>query len=130
MSAFSIFDTVLADATGIRTAGIAVTGTNTYYSDVWSGKFADVWDIMLQWTGTPTGTFTLWATDKGDPGLADDSDWVQETSFTPTNPAGAAGKMRDNAANATGRKWRLKYVNSAGSGTLFGWANTPRFYKA
>lgn len=126
MPNFSIYTTADSGASGRAADGVAVSGTNTYYSAPISGKQADGAGIHLQWTGTPTGTFTLWCSDKPHPSLTDDSDWVQDTAFSPTNPAGSASKMRDDTSNAKSKWKRVKYVNASGTGTLYGWATTHR----
>ena len=124
---YRMFTTVDSTPMGNVTDGVAVTGTNTYYSTKWTAQWSDVWAMMITWSGTPTGTLTLWASDKEAPSEADDTDWVQDTTFSPTNPAGSAGKFRDNVANGAARWWRLKYVNSSGSGTLVCDIVEPRF---
>lgn len=125
MSTYSIYNT--ADTrTGVAQEGVAVSSTTTYYSGKISGKHADGYGLHVQYTGTPTGTLTLWMSDKPLPSETDDADWVQDTGFSPTNPAGAAGKFRDDTSNAKAGWKRLKYVNASGSGTLFAWVNTPR----
>jgi hypothetical protein len=65
-------------------------------------------------------------TDKPNPSVTDDTDWVQDTAFSPTNPAGAAVKFRDDLGNAKALHKRFKYVHSSGSGTVFGYVNLPR----
>lgn len=126
MPNFSIYTTADSGAAGRSADGVAVSGTTTYYSAPISGKQADGMGLHLQWTGTPTGTFTLWMSDKPHPSLADDADWVQDTGFSPTNPAGSASKMRDDTANAKAKWKRVKYVNASGTGVLYGWATTAR----
>lgn len=126
MQPYSIYDTVTADACAIATAGVAVSSTTTYYSTPWSAHKAAYFALHLFWTGTPTGTFTLWLSDVPIPDRTTDNDWVQDTTFAPTNPAGAAGKMRDNVGNGTARWARIKYVNASGSGTLKGYATQMR----
>lgn len=106
--------------------GVAVSSTTTYYSKMWSGRNADGYGLHVQWTGTPTGTLTLWMSDKANPSEADDSDWVQDTTFSPTNPAGSGSKFRDDAANARAYRKRLKYVNASGSGVLYGYVTVPK----
>ncbi len=117
----------LTDANAPIVDGVAVTGTNTYYSDMWTGHDADGYSMTVFYTGTPTGTFTLWWTDKPQPDPTTDNDWIQDTSFSPTNPAGAAGKFGDPAGNFKSYRKRLKYVNSAGSGNIFAYVTVPRF---
>lgn len=109
-----------------RSNGVAVFGTNTFYSGIWKATKSDGFGLHLEWTGTPTGTFTLWRASKSyqdgkGPNEANDNDWVQETTFSPSNPAGAAGKMADEVSNGRNEFWRVKYVNASGTGTLFGW---------
>jgi hypothetical protein len=123
---FSIYNTTDSGAEGRSHEGVAVSGALTFYSSKIGGRDSDGCALHLQWTGTPTGTFTLWMSDKPYPSETDDSDWVQDTGFSPTNPAGAAGKMRDDMSNAKARWKRVKYVNSASTGTLFGWASVSK----
>ncbi len=125
MSSYSIFNT--ADGiTGDSQEGIAVTGTNTYYSNLISNKHSSGFGLHLQWTGTPTGTFTFWVSDKPNPSLTDDTDWVNDTTgFTASNPAGSASKAQHNVAHR--HAWgRIKYVNATGSGVLLGWVPVNR----
>lgn len=116
----------LTDSNAPAIDGVAVTGTNTYYSNMWTGEDADGFSMSVFYTGTPTGTFTLWFTDKPLPDSTNDNDWIQDTSFTPTNPAGAAGKFGDPAGNFKSYRKRLKYVNAAGSGNIFAYVTVPR----
>lgn len=121
-----IFSTSNASDSGAPTTeGVVVSGTATYYSNQWTGTDADGYGLHVEWSGTPTGTFTLWMSDKPTPTEADDTDWVQDTAFVPVNPAGAAGKFRDDAYNAKSRRKRLKYVNASGTGTIKAWASIP-----
>lgn len=125
-SPYSLFNTRSASDPGAPVSvGVAVSGTNTYYSDMWTGENQDGYALTVFYTGTPTGTFTLWMTDKRQPSTTNDDDWVQDTTFSPTNPAGAAGKFRDDAANAKAKRKRLKYVNASGTGTVSAWATVP-----
>lgn len=126
MKNFSVFETRSATDPGQPgQALIAVTGATTYYSLPWTGADSDGYSLSLFWTGTPTGVFTQWYTDKPNASLADDSDWIEDTGFTPSNPAGAAGKMGDNVAIFKSLRKRLKYVNASGSGNLMGWVTIP-----
>lgn len=124
---YRLFTTNDGTVMGNMLDGVAVTGTNTYYSTKFTSQWSDVFGMMVQWSGTPTGTLTLWASDKEMPSETDDADWVQDTTFSPTNPAGSAGKFRDNVANGVARWWRLKYVNASGSGTLLAYVTNARF---
>lgn len=103
--------------------GVAVSSTNTYYSRAVHPGDAGAVSFQASWTGTPTGTITVWATDKPDADLSNDNDWIQVTD-TLTDPAGSASKTRqDITCRATAV--RLKYVNASGSGVLFAYANLP-----
>jgi len=103
-----------------------VTGAGTYYSAPWSGLDADGYSATTQWTGTVAGTLTMWSTDKPFPDLATDADWVQDTTYAPTNPAGAAGISADSAGNAKGALKRQKLVVASGTGTIGTWVSVPR----
>jgi hypothetical protein len=125
----SIFNTRSATDPGAPTLNVAtVTGAATVYSDLFAGEAADGYGMTVFTTGTLSGTFTLWVTDKMFASLADDTDWVQDTGFVPVNPAGAAAKFRDDAGNAKGAFKRLKFVNASGTGTLQGFVTTPAFF--
>jgi hypothetical protein len=124
---FSVYTTSNgSDANAPKQDGLAITSNGTYYSDMWTGRLADGYGLTVLTTGTLTGTFTLWMTDKPFPNLANDSDWVQDTTFAPTNPAGAGVSFRDDAGNAKAFHKRLKLVVSGGTGTAFAYVNVPR----
>jgi len=101
------------------TNGVAVSGTTTYYSDI-----TDVSSVLnpsyhLEWTGTPTGTFTVWGSNKENPVAANDNDWFNPTLAVAINqPAGSASKDFVDLTSWPFRKVRLKYVNASGSGTI------------
>lgn len=107
--------------------GVAASSTNTYYSRIWGGLGnQDGYGLHVVTDGTLTGTWTLWMSDKRDPVLTSDADWVQDTGFSPTNPAGAASKFRDDTSTAKARWKRLKYVNASGTGNIFAYVTVPR----
>lgn len=113
----SLFKTGSAD-------GVAVTGANTYRSAEFGGADHTNWSVHLEWTGTPNGTLTLWASNRPDRNKdgADDTGWIQVT--LPAGMAGPAGSASSNFSdigNSGAAAYRLRYVNSAGSGTLYGW---------
>jgi hypothetical protein len=123
----SLFNTVsTTDAGAPVQAGVAVSGTTTYYSQEFSGANSSGAGLHIYWTGTPTGTLTFWMSDLPWADETNDNDWVLDTGFVPTNPAGAAGKFRDDFSNARAYRKRLKYVNASGTGTLFGYASVPQ----
>lgn len=112
----------------------AVTGTNTYYSDVWIKNDAKDVIAIVKFTGTMTGTFTVeiccaseeeWQLAIGkDNGVAGGSAvnaliWDTYDRFDPAIPAisGAATftlKMTRLGAPMV----RFKYVNATNSGTV------------
>lgn len=104
--------------------GVAASSTNTYYSDSWRGT--DDFGLTVFTTGNLTGTWTLWATDKPNPGLTNDNDWVDisaHAEFVETNPAGATSKWKVSSTLIRSGKLRLKYVNASGTGSLFAYVN-------
>src|SRR6185503_3560714 len=116
---YSLYNTRQVDpALPFKVPGIAVSSTNTYYSDP-IGPRVQGFGYHFEWTGTPTGTLTLWRSNKTNPDLSSDADWIQVTSFTPTNPAGSASKFGDEITFTNFKLYRFKYVNASGSGTLF-----------
>lgn len=124
---YKLFITASGTDSGAPTSdGVAVSSTNTYYSKMWTGEDSYGYDLMVSWTGTPTGTLTLWVSDKLNPDEANDNDWVQTTETTMVNPAGSASKFRVATATSPAYRKRLKYVNSSGSGSLFAYVTVPR----
>lgn len=119
---YSIYNT--REAVGIfqplKVQGVVVSATTTYYSDA-IGPRGWGFGYHFEWTGTPTGTITMWRTLKPNPNEATDADWVQVTAFTPTNPAGSASKFGDEISFTSFARYRFKYVNASGTGTLFCW---------
>ena len=119
-STYSLFRTrSTADSAAPSTHGVAASGTNTYYSDVWQAE--DDFGLTVVTSGTLTGTWTLWCTDNINADPATDVDWVDssaEPEFIETNPAAGATKWRVNAVLLRAAKCRLKYVNASGTGVL------------
>lgn len=101
----------------------ALTLSGTQYSDYFSVADCDVWAVHAEWTGTPTATITLWASCKPEPDTANDTDWVQVTSFTGISPAGSASKALVEVGNSGAKYYRLKSVLGAGAGTMKMWAH-------
>jgi hypothetical protein len=118
MPNFQAFETVDATNKTVN-PGANVTGTTTYYGNAVGGSGTSQ-SIHLRWTGTPTGTFTIWYSDKKDPVLTTDADWVQDTSSTLANPAGAAGSTLMDTTNSNAKLRRVKYVNASGVGFVSG----------
>lgn len=113
----SIFNTAGTGSAADILEGISPTGTNTYFSQPWS---APTYGLQIVSTGTLTGTLTLWMSDKVNPDRTAVTDWVQDSGFSPTNPAGSAVNFRDDVTNANARWKMIRYVNASGTGTLKG----------
>jgi hypothetical protein len=106
-----------------------VSGTTVYYSKPISSEWGDGFSLHLVWTGTPTGTFTVWKSNKPDPNPATDADWVQDLDFGTAGSlatGGVADEFAASALNAKNAKWRVKYENASGTGVIFGWATGNR----
>lgn len=119
---------VATGSEAVATMGQAVTGTNVYYSKVFQAKNGKPLSMHVETTGTLTGTFTLWYSNKIKPNMtqdlsAHDGDWVQDTTFVPTNPGGAV-KFFVPLGNLVAKHIRLKYVNATNSGNIGAWVET------
>lgn len=95
---------------------LVVNPTGTVYADAVAG---DSVVMYAEWTGTLTGTFTLWETNKERPNLANDADWSPLTA-TFVQPAGAPGNTTVSVADNFSRWKRVKYVHTSGTGLLKG----------
>lgn len=108
-------------------------GTDTtVYSDPFMPHGATVWALMLVGASVTTysSTITLWATNKPDASLADDTDWVQMTAthgwdgFAGGDPSSASSLKELADVGVSGAlMYRLKFVRSGGSADLTVWAN-------
>ena len=128
MLPYAIFQTRdTTTAAGRTTNGVAASSTNTYYSDSWRGE--NDWALQVETTGTLTGTWTLWQSNKINPSLADDTDWVDisgHADFVESNPAGSATKWAVNSDAINGGRMRLKYVNASGTGSLYAYVSISK----
>ena len=94
------FDKLIVD--GDMSASITADGTNILYTDRVG--------YQIDWTGTPTGDFTVEVSN-------DEDTWVELTLST----AIAAGGSADSAfidVETAAKFVRLKYTRSSGTGTL------------
>ena len=98
------------------------TTNATVYSSTISTKYAPNWSIHYQWTkvgGTgATSTITLWASNIREPDASDDTDWVQNTDVTFTDPADDSGKALIEVGNSGAKHYRLKIVTASGTSTI------------
>lgn len=101
--------------------GVAASSTDTYYSKKFAIGDDNAIGFSLETTGTLTGTFTLWLSDEPNPSLANDTDWEQDASWAPTNPAAGVSYTKYDITDRKGKWWRIKYVNASGTGNLLGW---------
>lgn len=124
---YTIFTTTpTGDSAAPPSEGVAASSTNTYYSKPWSCEQGS-WSLQVQTTGTLTGTWTLWLSNKPHPSLTDDTDWVDistHAGFVETNPAGATTKWTATPDHLIGAWFRLKYVNASGTGNILAWVCT------
>lgn len=104
---------------------VAVSSTDTYYSEKTSLKRLSDPSYHLVSTGTMAGTYTVWVSNKPTPSEADDTDWVSLTLATAiTQPAGSAQKDFIDLSGLSSPLWvRLKYVNASGSGAITAYFN-------
>lgn len=105
---------------GLPNAGTSVSGTDTYYSKKLDFLGAKVGAMHIWWTGTPTGTLTVWASNDDAAATDGDTQWVQQTIDVPTQPAGSADATIISLFHVGVRWVRVKYVNSSGTGVLRG----------
>ena len=124
-ASYRVFTTASSAVVPHLDDGVAVSGTNTYYSTVVSLQRATGCSVHLKWTGTPTGALTHWMSNKDQPDETSDTDWVQYTDGF-TDPAGGASSTADELGNFRAGYYRVKYVNASGSGTLYGYVNVSR----
>ena len=103
-----------------RADGVAVTGTNTYYSTPVSPRLEGI-SVQLRASGTMTGTWSLWKTNKPDPDLTSDDDWIAIADSL-TDPSGSDVDVGEEFGNLRCYLFRVKYVNESGAGTIYGWA--------
>lgn len=116
----------------VATFGTAISADPaTLYSNVFSPYQGT--NFALHWETYSSGsdlvaTVTLWTSDKRNPSLADDSDWV-DSGVTITGPdhataSSTAQKGSLAVGNGGHRHYRVKFVRSAGSGLVGVWVST------
>ena len=95
-----------------------MTGTATIYSDRFSMRKGSLFSMHFSYAGsTPTGTLTLWNSNKADPDPDSVTDWVENTDVTFTAIAGD-GKQFHTIGNAAAKFYMVRYVNASGTGVL------------
>ena len=89
-----------------------MSGTNTIYSQIIDVSTMDNIGLEVNYTGTPTGTFTVNGSISGLNFYA--------LTFTPslTQPAGSAGGYLVNISVYALKYFLLEYTNSSGTGVL------------
>lgn len=93
------------------TLGVA-TGTTTIYTNILEVARMDNQGLELAWTGTPTGTITIYGSNSG-------INWFSIT-FNPAyaNPAGSAGVEGISLNQFPWKYLMLSYTNASGTGTI------------
>ncbi len=100
-------------------SAVSVSSTSTYYSTATEVRQFENVSYQLVWSGTPTGTFTVWVSNLVAPSLVNDTDWISLTLATAiSQPAGSASKYSVDLSSLPFYWVRLKYVNASGSGTI------------
>src|SRR5678809_1282174 len=113
---FHIFETNSDSEIGVALPG----STSTLYSNpIKMGRQGGRFSIQLIWTAGPTGAFTLQYSLKQDPNLANDNDWVTDSTVTVLGTsltvAGGAGNSIILGGNALPEWIRIKWLASSGS---------------
>lgn len=110
--------------------GLVNDGTDsTVYSSPFLVSKGSVFSMHLKWTETSAtyaSVVTLWASNLDEPGLDDDTDWVEIVAGGgfdgfPGLTAGAlgtSGKDFVDIGNSGAIRYRLKFVRSGGAATL------------
>jgi hypothetical protein len=103
-------------------AGAAVAAVQAYYASRQDYLGACTHgSIHLQWTGTPTGTFSLWSSNDAAAELDTDVGWIEETGISvPAQPAGSAGATMVHIFHSGARWLRVKYAHTSGTGSIRG----------
>lgn len=98
--------------------------SRTVYSSVFKGGNFKGFGAEAIFSAGVTGTLTLWGSNKENPVLTDDNDWVSITSPTITNPAGSAIKNLYDVVSSH-RRYRYKFISSASitAGTMAVWVH-------
>lgn len=101
--------------TGI-TSGV-MTGTSTIYSNIIDVTIKDNLGLELAWTGTPTGTITVWASSSGINFFSVDfAGFIQ--------PSGSAKVVGVDLSQFPWKYIYLSYTNASGSGVLTAYMTT------
>ena len=100
----------------------AMTGTAVVTSKATSLRTLKLASYQAKWSGTPTGTFKVEASNDRDPDRNADANWVEVTlDRPPANPAGSASGWLLDLTDLPFAWVRLVYTNASGTGTLDAW---------
>lgn len=93
----------------------AMASTNTIYSNIQDISNTDNQGLEITWTGTPTGTISVYCSESGVN--------FYPLTFNPVlnQPLGSAGGYLVNLNQIPWRYIYIKYVNASGSGSLTIW---------
>lgn len=102
-----------APKTGVLAGAMA--STNTIYSNIQDLTNTDNQGLEITWTGTPTGTLSVWCSQSGI--------YFYPLTFDPAlaQPGGSAGGYLVNLNQLPWRYLFIQYVNSSGTGSLLIW---------
>jgi hypothetical protein len=105
----------------------SMTGTSTVTSAITNIMYRDSVSLELDWSGTPTGTFSVLGSNSYNPGLPQTDGGQNAGTWTPItlSPApvtsGSAGSLLINMNQLAFAWLQVKYTNTSGSGILNGW---------
>ncbi len=102
---------------------VAVVAAQDYISDIIEvNTGSSLLSLHLQWSGTPTGAFTLFQSNLPQPGLNKTKGWVpvptSEVDFTGKDPVGSASASFVNISAVSGCRYLLVYTHATGTGVL------------
>jgi hypothetical protein len=111
-------------ASGTTHGGDLAGSVKTYPIMIDNKKFT----LTIRWTGTPTGTLTVYALSNHDttPSVEAADNWNGSAnsinsllSPTITQPAGSAGSYEMSSGTWVGRMLYIDYARTSGSGSIF-----------
>lgn len=109
------------DISAVARIGTAVTGTNTYRSQVTDLQGVKNPSYQLFWTGTPTGVFVVQGSNRAKRDDTTDADWTTPVPLDRpiVQPAGGASNDFVDLSGFPFRFVRIKYTNTSGTGNIF-----------
>lgn len=85
-----------------------------------SGRFS----VHAEWDGTVNGVLRLYYSNKPNPAEGSTTDWVEDTTFSASDPAGSPGSTFVPAGNASCRWLMIMFDRTSGTGALSVWVHS------